>query len=114
VKKYANSRFAFQSWKSPRSNSEDSGYAENCTQPENAKQKELREAGYVAAEAWAKLDVATRQNIIISSNNLFLFALVGFIYTLRKFSLRYATVEFGDFSSGNNRRANAHVVTHSG
>jgi hypothetical protein len=58
----ANSRFIIESWKSPISNAENPGAAENGAKPEKPKQTQLRETRDSAAETGPKLDVSVRQN----------------------------------------------------
>jgi len=55
----ANSRFTFESWKSPVSNTENPGAAEKSAEPEKPKQTQLRETRDSAAETGPKLDVST-------------------------------------------------------
>jgi hypothetical protein len=58
----ANSRFIIESRKSPFSNAEDPGAAENGAKPKKPKPTQLRETRDSAAETGTKLDVSVRQN----------------------------------------------------
>jgi hypothetical protein len=53
----ANSRFTFESRKSPFSNAENPSAAENGAKPEKPKPTQLRETRDSATETWPKLDV---------------------------------------------------------
>jgi len=55
---YANSRKFIESRKSPLSNAENPGDAENSAKPKKSKQTQLRETRGSAAESRAKLDVS--------------------------------------------------------
>jgi hypothetical protein len=58
VENNANSRFAIQSWKSPRANAENPGAGKNQGKSQKQNQTQLRETRGSATEAWAELDVA--------------------------------------------------------
>jgi len=60
----ANSRKFIESWKSPLSNAQNPGDAENSAKPKKPKQTQLRETRGSAEESWAKLDVAQKQFLL--------------------------------------------------
>ena len=63
----ANSRFTIEGWKSPLSNAENPGDAENSAKPEKPKQTQLRETRGSAEESRAKLDVSAEAELVFSS-----------------------------------------------
>ena len=71
-KYYANSRKLIESWKSPLSNAENPGYAQNRAKPKKPKQTQLRETHDSAAESRTKLDVSVKRIFSIKLNFLIL------------------------------------------
>jgi hypothetical protein len=61
----ANTRFAFQSWKSQVADTENPSYRENQAKPKEQKQTQLRETRNSAEKTWPKLDVKSQTNSLI-------------------------------------------------